>query len=92
MILPNLKKNKNNYVFCLKYQEEIIPFQQLSDQQFYMTSEKSVNDLLNLSILPNNSRKTNFQDINNINYNITNYDEEMPAINCNYVDTVVALS
>ena len=54
-----------------------------------MTSEKGINkdvDLLNLSLLPNNSLKTYFRDINNINCDFTDDDEETPAVNCNYVD------
>ena len=35
------KKNPNpDPIFCLKCQEEIIPFQNLSDEQFYLTSKK----------------------------------------------------
>ena len=82
------EKNRNNYIFCLKCLEEIIPFQQLSDQQFYMTSEKGINkyvDLLNLSILPNNSLKTYFKDINNVNCPFSDNDDDAPAINCYYV-------
>ena len=83
------EKNKTSYIFCLKCLEEIIPFQQLSDQQFYMTSEKGINkdvDLLNLSILTNNSLKTYFKNINNVNCHFLDNDDDAPAINCNYVD------
>ena len=83
------EKSKGDYVFCLKCQEEIIPFQQLSDQQFYLTSEKGINkdvDLLNLSVLPNNSLKTYFKDIDNVNCTFSDNDDDAPSINCNYID------
>ena len=36
--------NKNSDdIFCIKCQDEIIPFQKLSDDQFYMTYEKCIN-------------------------------------------------
>ena len=57
-------KNKPEPFFCLKCQEEIIPFQKLADQQFYMVSEKGINDdndLSNLFIPTNSSLKTYFQ-------------------------------
>ena len=82
-------KNKPDPFFCLKCQEEIIPFQKLSDQQFYMVSEKGINDdndLSNLFIPTNSSLKTYFNDINNLNDNINNMDCESPSINCSYVD------
>ena len=50
-----------------------------------MTSEKGINkdvDLFNVSILPNNSLKTYFKDINNVNCHLDN--DDAPAINCNY--------
>ena len=81
------EKNKKNsdHIYCLKCLEEIIPFQNLSDEQFYMTSEKGIQsdiDQLNLSILPNNSLRTFFKVINKLSCNITDDLE----INCNYVD------
>ena len=86
----NTNISDNHKAFCLQCQEETIPFQQLSDQQFYLTSEKGINndvDLLNLSILPNNSLKTYFTDINNVNCHFSNNDDDdAPAIYCNYVD------
>ena len=54
-----------------------------------MTSEKYINkddDLLNVSLLPNNSLKTYFKDINNINSDLMDNDLEVPGINCNYID------
>ena len=83
------ENNKTSYIFCLQCEEETITFQQLSDQQFYLTSEKCINndvDLLNLSILPNDSMKTYFKDINNVNCHFSDNDDDAPAINCNYVD------
>ena len=43
-------------------------------------------DLLNLSILPNNSLKTYFKNINNVNCHFSDNDDDAPVINCNYVD------
>ena len=62
--IATFEKNKSNCdpIFCLKCQE-IIPFQKLLDQQFYMTSEKGITkdaDTSNLSIFPNNSLKSFF--------------------------------
>ena len=74
---------------CLKCKEDIFPFQKLSDEQFFMTSEKGINkdvDLLNMTIFPNNSLKTYFKDISNINVNATDEETEEPAINCHYYD------
>ena len=39
-----------------------------------------------MSFLPNNSHKTYFKDINNLNCNLMDNDLEVPDINCNYVD------
>ena len=36
--------NNSDDIFCIKCQDEIIPFQKLSDDQFYMTSEKCINN------------------------------------------------
>ena len=74
---------------CLKCKEDIFPFQKLSDEQFFMTSEEGINkdvDLLNMTIFPNNLLKTYFKDINNINVNATDEETEEPAINCHYYD------
>ena len=89
--VATFEKNINNtdQKICLKCREEIIPSQKISDEQFYMTAEKCINndvDLLNMSLLPNNSLKTYFKDINNINSNVFDNDIEAPDINCNYVD------
>ena len=54
-----------------------------------MTSEKGINkdvDLLNMTIFPNNSLKTYFKDINNINVNATDEETEEPVLNCHYYD------
>ena len=54
-----------------------------------MTSEKGINkdvNLLNLSILPNNSLKRYFKDINNVTCNFVDNDDEAPDLNCKYVD------
>ena len=47
------KINDSDTIFCIKCQEEIIPFQKLTDYQFYATSKKGINndvDQLNLAI------------------------------------------
>ena len=54
-----------------------------------MASEKGINkdvDLLNMTIFQNNSLKTYFKDISNINVNATDEETEEPAINCHYYD------
>ena len=71
-------KTNSELILCLKCQEDIIPFQNISDEQFYMTSEKGFNiDQLNLSVLPNNSLKTYFNDISNVNSNDTDADTQL---------------
>ena len=59
----HIKCNKTNYdmfethkntpgpIFCIKCQEEIIPFQKVSDQQFYMALENGINNDVDLSNL-----------------------------------------
>ena len=75
---------------CIKCQEESIPFQKLTDQQFFATSEKGVNrdvDGLNTSIFPINRLKQFFKEINNLQItNNTEEEDEVPELNCNYVD------
>ena len=40
----DFKKNKNEEImFCLKYTEEILPFQRLTNQQFHVTATKGIN-------------------------------------------------
>ena len=39
-----------------------------------------------MPFLPNNSLRTYFKDINNINCDLMDNDLEVPDINCNYVD------
>ena len=86
-------KKEDEPIFCIKCQEEIIPFQKLSDHQFFATSQKGINnevDDLDLTIFPINRLKTFFRDINNLNVNIRDdNDEDISEINCiscNYVD------
>ena len=89
MLLLRKTQKITGPIFCLKCQEGIIPFENLSDEQFYMTSEKGVNrdvDKLNVYILPNNSGKTFFKYINNINCNIADDIDTSPEINCNYIE------
>ena len=77
--------------YCLKCQEEIIPFQSLSDQQFYASAVKGLNnDIDHLKFSnSNNSLKSFFKDINNIsglNPEENDEDNDSPPINCSYVD------
>ena len=55
--------------FCIKCKEDSIPFQKISDNQFFATAEKGINkdiDALNLSLFPSNRLiKEYFNDINN---------------------------
>ena len=85
-----LIKNNSEPKFCIKCQEDIIPFQKISDQQFFATSEKGINrdiEGLNFSIFPTNRLKDFFKDINNLQNNFENDDEaEVPVLNCNYID------
>ena len=86
------KMNEEDAILCIICKEEIIPFQRLTDQQFYVTSFKGVNkdvDSLNQSLFPSTSLKTFFQGINDLNQNVDNdldNEEGIPQINCKYVD------
>ena len=44
MDVATFEVHNKNYddIFCIKCQYEIIPFQKLSGDQFYMTSEKCI--------------------------------------------------
>ena len=54
--------SKADTIYCLKCQEEIIPFQSLSEQQFYASAVKGLNnDIDHLKFSnPNNSLKSFF--------------------------------
>ena len=84
------KINDEDIFFCIKCKEEILPFQSLTDQQFFVTSVKGINkdvENSNLSLFPPTSLKTFFQGINDLNENTDNDNEEsMPQINCKYTD------
>ena len=85
------QKNTENF-FCLKCREEIIPFQQVTDQQFLVTSNYCIHkhlDSLNIEITPNNTIKNFFQDINNLadfDKKTDDDTDDTPRINCNYTD------
>ena len=78
-------KNSNDPYFCIPCREEIIPFQKLSNQQFFVTAAKCLNkdvDKLNqLSIFPSARLKSFFKDLNDSNQPLDN-DDEFPI---NYV-------
>ena len=61
----------------------------MTDYQFFATSKNGINndvDQLNLAIFPIN-RLFFFNDINNLNINIKeNEEDEVPGLNCSYVD------
>ena len=76
--------------FCIKCKEDIIPFQRITDQQFFATAEKGINkdiEGLNFSIFPSNRLKDYFKDINNLQSGLNHDDEvDSPVLNCNYTD------
>ena len=49
LLLSKCITKHSDVIFCIKCQDEIIPFQKLSDEQFHMTSEKCINKDVNLS-------------------------------------------
>ena len=79
-------KNKQE-VFCVTCKEEIFPFQKLTQQQFFLTSFKGQNtDIGDLEhLFPSESIKMLFKNINEFNNSGDNQDE-MPPLNCKYVD------
>ena len=88
-----LKKSEDPY-FCTPCKEEIIPFQKLSNQQFFATAVKGINkdvDKYNqFSIFPSDRLKSFFKDLNDSNEPL-NDDNEFP-INCEYKDLDSSLS
>ena len=77
-------------LFCIKCQEEAIPFQKLTDHQFFATSSKGINeelDSLKISVFPINRLKSFFKEVNNLSVNPREDEEDnLTEINCNYVD------
>ena len=84
------KDNKNtDPIFCIKCQEEIIPFQKLTDHQFFATSSKGIDkylDSLNISVFPINRLKSFFKEVNDLSVNTRDDDDNITELNCNYVD------
>ena len=83
------KTKKCEYKICIKCLEEAVPFQKLTDHQFFATSKGGVNkdiDSLNLNIFPINRLKSFFRDINEININLKDEEDHLEEINCNYLD------
>ena len=73
---------------CLKCIEGSLPLQKLTDQQFFTISAKGINkdiEDINQSILPPSSFKSFFNRVNDLSNNDNN-EEDIPAINCKYVD------
>ena len=65
----NLIKSDEPYV-CYKCREENVPFQKLSNDQFFTTAlgyDKDIEDLSSLNILPSNTLKSFFNEINESN-------------------------
>ena len=75
---------------CIMCKEDSLPFQKLSDPQFYSTSKCGLNndiDALELAVFPTNRLKSFFNDINNLDINLKDEEEDnLNEINCNYVD------
>ena len=84
----NIKED--DIVFCIKCKEEALPFQKLTDQQFFVTSVKGINkdpENLNQTLFPPINLKTFFEGINDLNQNDDRGSEDnLPQINCKYVD------
>ena len=73
---------------CLKCIEGSLPFQKLTDQQFSAISAKGINkdiEDINQSTLPPSSFKSFFKGVNDLSNNDNN-EEDIPGINCKYVD------
>ena len=88
----NKEDNKNKvweHKLCIKCKEEAIPFQKLTDHQFFATSKGGINkdiDSLDLTIFPINRLKSFFKDINDLNTNLKDDEDNLEEINCNYLD------
>ena len=82
----NLKKSKDPYI-CYNCKLNIMPFQNLTNEQFITTSFRGsdidIDDYNDLNILPPNILKSFVNDINDANQSKGNDDDETP-INCQY--------
>ena len=80
----------DNIRYCLKCKEDILTFQRLTNQQFFVTSAKGIaNDIrsLSMSLYPTEYLKSFFKGINEINQSKTIKDgNNISEMNCNYVD------
>ena len=73
---------------CLKCIEGSLPFQKLTDQQFSVISAKGINkdiEDINQSTLSPSSFKSFFKGVNDLSDNDNN-EEDIPGINCKYLD------
>ena len=79
-------KNYENHI-CLKCMEGNIPFQKLTDNQFFATASKGVDievDCSNLSVLPPENLKSFFKELNE--FNGSHIIDEKSPLNCKYYD------
>ena len=83
----NLKKSNDTY-FCKICKEETIPFQKLSNQQFFTSVTKDIKDInenSSLKIFPTSNEKSLFNELNGLNLPDDDLDEPR-SINCEYYD------
>ena len=83
-----IKKKEAEDTICLKCMEENIPFQKITNNQFFATASKGVDtevDYSNLSILPPENIRLFFKQLNE--YNGSNIIDEKSPLDCKYYDT-----
>ena len=81
------KMKDNEDIICLKCMEGNIPFHTLTDNQFFATASKGVDnevDYSNLSVLPPENIRSFFKELNE--YNGSNIIDENSPLNCKYYD------
>ena len=86
---PNTYKKLTDYhQVCIKYKENAIPFQTLSDDEFCSIATRGVNKDFNdfSSIFPSNTSKAFFKEINITKKDLIEQNMETCEMNCNYID------
>ena len=67
-----------------------LPFQRLTNQQFYVTTSKGINkdiDVINHSLFPSDILKSFFRGIHELNQaKRKDNDDDIPQLNSNYLD------
>jgi len=83
-IYENLKKSTSKY-YCKICLELALPFQQLTNEQFFLCQKGILQqDVINsLQLYPSHRLNTLFKEINNFN-DSSDIDEESPSIDCKY--------